>query len=247
MGINEQLYSVYHDLDQDIYQTIKEENEKILNRNDKAAYPLFIKSTKEYEEADVKLMIFGKETNGWGGIYGSDDEKYVEDIIGEYDNFFCSKYCYNYGGQFWNMIKYFIESLKSQNKEKKIEYLWNNIVKMGKDSKGFPYNWYNDIIKPCFNELIIKEINILKPDFIVFFTGPNSSNGPYDTVLNEVFNNSQRKSVEGFSESELCEIEIQNIKKAFRTYHPTRLLYNNKKRQYKEYIQKIIGEINNNI
>jgi hypothetical protein len=63
MDLNGELYSIYWNLDQDIYGTIKEKNEQISNEKDKSAYPLFIRSTKEYEEADVKLMIFGKETN----------------------------------------------------------------------------------------------------------------------------------------------------------------------------------------
>jgi hypothetical protein len=246
MDFNEELYGIYHELDQEIYKIIVEKNTQIENEANKAAYPLFIRTTKEYDEADVKIMIFGKETNGWGkGVYGNDDKKYVDDIINDYDDFFNTKYCYQYGGQFWNMVKYVIECLKSKNKNKKIEYLWNNLVKMGKNGKGFPYIWYNDVIKPYFNEVILKEITILKPDFIIFFTGPNSTNGPYDTVLNEVFNNPHRKPIEGFVEDELCEIEIPCVKKAFRTYHPTFLLHNNKNRSYKEYMQKIIDEIIN--
>jgi hypothetical protein len=141
------------------------------------------------------------------------------------------------------MIKYFIQSLKDQNKDRTIEYLWNNLIKMGKTVKGFPYNWYNDIIKPYFNELILKEINILNPDFIIFFTGPNSTNGSYDRALDEVFNNPRREPIEGFGKDELCEIKTPNVKKSFRTYHPTFLLRNNKNRSYKEYIQKIVNEI----
>jgi hypothetical protein len=136
--------------------------------------------------------------------------------------------------------------LQERNKDKKIEYLWNNIIKLGKNNeKGFPQNWYDyDIIKQNFNEIILKEITILKPDFIVFFTGPND---PYDKVLNDIFNNPVRISVEGFSERELCGLKIKNVKKAFRTYHPTYLLRNNRKRPYEEYIEKIINEISSNM
>ena len=163
--------------------------------------------------------------------------------MGEYDEFFRTKYCYKYGGQFWNMVKYFINEIIIKNKEKKIGYLWNNLVKAGKDSKGFPWNWYEEIIKPNFNKLILKEIDILKPDYIVFFTGPNSSNGPYDNVLDHIFSNPNRKKVSGFNDNELCEIEIKNVKKSFRTYHPTYLLRNNKERPYKDFIKKIVDEI----
>jgi hypothetical protein len=247
MDLNTELYRLYYDFDQDIYETVKEKNNDILNEKDKLVYPLFIRSTKEYDEADIKLMIFGKETNGWIGIFGDDDKKYVDDILDSYEDFFSTKWCYNHNGQFWYVVKYFIGLLKKKNKDKNVEYLWNNLVKLGKNGIGFPNKGYENIVKPYFNELIPKEINIVKPDFIIFFSGPNSINGPYDTVLDEVFNNPKRKLVGNFKISELCEIEIPVVRKAFRTYHPTFLLHNNKKRSYKEYIKKLVDEITNNI
>jgi hypothetical protein len=247
MDIYEELYKLYHDFDDKIYGLIKDKNKLIKNKKDKLVYPLFIYPTDEYINADVKIIIFGKETNGWYGIYGSNDDVDVCSIMDNYNDFFGTKYCYTYGGQFWNMIKYLINKIKEDKKEKKIGYLWNNLIKAGIDGKGFPWNWYKEIIEPNFNELIPRELEILKPDFIIFFTGPNSSNGPYDSVLDRIFGKPNRNKIKGFSNNELCEIEIHNVIKSFRTYHPTYLLRNNKKKPYKIYIEKIVEEISKSI
>ena len=252
MDFYSELKEIYDEVDDKIYGIVKEKNNLIKNRKNKLVYPLFIHPTDEYINSDIKIMIFGKETNGWYGIYGEDVNKDVESIMGEYNEFFGTKDCYKRGGQFWKMFKYLINEINKNNKEKKIGYLWNNLVKAGKDSKGFPRNWYEEIIKPYFNKLILKEIDILKPDYIVFFTGPNSSNGPYDNVLNNIFrkpdgSKPNRKEINGFTERELCEIEIKNVKKSFRTYHPTYLLRNNKQKPYKDFIKKIVDEISTSI
>jgi hypothetical protein len=235
MDMNKELFSLYSGLD--IYKLIDDYNSKFSDEAENTAYPLFLKANETYINSDVKLLIFGKETNGWGGTYGSG--VCVDDITNVYDEFFNSGDCYAYGGQFWNGIKYFMNLLQEKNKDKKISYLWNNIVKIGYDKEGFPYNFYENIVKPYLNNIITKEIEILKPDFVLFFTGPNSDNGPYDNVLNEVFNNPQRKPVDGFTERQLCEIVIPNVKKSFRTYHPNYLYRNN----IDTYFEKIINEI----
>jgi hypothetical protein len=41
---------------------------------------------------------------------------------------------------------------------------------MGVNKKGFPYALYENIVKENFNRIIREEIDILKPDYIVFFT-----------------------------------------------------------------------------
>jgi len=75
--------------------------------------------------------------------------------------------------------------------------------------------WYEEITRPYFNPLILREIEILRPDYLVFFTGPDS-----DRYISDIFGNPAKKPVAGFSEGELCEFVIPNVKKAVRTYHP---------------------------
>jgi hypothetical protein len=239
MDINKELFSLYSGVD--IYKLVDDYNNKLSNDEEKTACPLFLQANERYMNADIKLLIFGQETNRWNGIYGRGIS--VECITSVYDGFFNSGNCYIHGGQFWNGIKHVMELLREKNKGKKIDFLWNNIVKMGYNGKGkkFPYKFYENIIKPHLNNLIIKEIEILKPDFILFLTGPD-----YDHVLNDIFGNPQRKSVDGFTEEQLCEIVIPNVKKSIRTYHPHSLCRKGKK-DMDNYYEKIINEITEKI
>ena len=68
--INEQLLELYNGLD--ILTIIDNFNNNLENEDDGAVYPLLLKSYEEYETADIKVMIFGKENNGW--------EPYPEEI-----------------------------------------------------------------------------------------------------------------------------------------------------------------------
>lgn len=247
--IQAELYNLYTQVTtEEILHKVKEKNLKLPD-NEKSTDPLFINVTESYLNADIRLMIFGQETNGWGGgEFSEDNELDVIEILIDgdgnnpdcmgYRGFFSEKFCYKYGGQYWNMVKRFIIDLQTDNQDKKIDYIWNNLIKMGKKGISFPNYWYDDIIKKYFNNLVIKEIDILKPDFIVFFSGPN-----YDKYLNDIFGNPLKKLVAGFNEPELCEIEIPNIKKAFRTYHPQFLYRDNQNRPYSEYLQTIFKEI----
>jgi len=231
MEKNNKLYTLYSKLD--VFGLVDEHNKSVKVRAKKAVFPLFIKTNESYEKADKKIMIFGQETNRWGGIYGTGIT--VEEILDKYENFFNTKCCYSYAGQFWNGVKHFINSYKKKNSDISVDYLWNNIVKMGIDNKGFPYAFYENIVKPNLNQLINKEIEILKPDNIIFFTGPN-----YDEIIDDVFNKPDRIEIQGYTKRELCEIKITNVKKAIRTYHPNYLYRNDIDKYYKTIIKEFM-------
>ena len=246
MKFYDELLGIYNEVYSRVYDKIVEKNKQIAEPNNKLVSPLFIYPSDEYNNADIKLMIFGQETNRW---HTPEADESVEKIMETYNKFFwcVPPECYNkrkHGGPFWDTIKHLTDRLQNQNKDKKIGHIWNNLIKIGKHGNGFPwmYNCYSDIIKPYFNELIIKEIEILKPDFIVFFSGPN-----YDWILSDIFKNVNKKLIQEFRERQLCEIELldfPNIKKSLRTYHPKFLFKSNRKRPKEDFIKKIIDEIN---
>jgi hypothetical protein len=237
MNINDQLFSLYEEAD--IVSKLVNYNNNLGKDNDKGTSPLLLKSYEEYEKADVKIIVFGKETNGWVDPEGGNPNS----IMASYENFFKKGNC-TYRGQFWNLTKMIIRMIRKELGDKSVHYLWNNIVKTGKKSgKGFPRKIYTELLKENINKIIPMEIDILKPDFIIFFTGPNSTNGPYDNVLNDVFSSPKRISTDGFNTNELCEIVLKNVMKSFRLYHPVKLLYNNRKIKYMDYFNKILKEI----
>jgi hypothetical protein len=69
MPQNPLLTSLYSTLS--ISKPVDAYNTQTTDTAEKAACPLFIKSTEGYENASKKLMIFGQETNGWLSPYSS--------------------------------------------------------------------------------------------------------------------------------------------------------------------------------
>jgi len=57
---------------------------------EQVTHPLLICTHTEYEEAKLKLMFFGQETNDWGGEWQTED---IDGLLKMYHDFFCSGYC----------------------------------------------------------------------------------------------------------------------------------------------------------
>ena len=190
---------------------------------------LVVDNEEIYQSADIKIMIFGQETNGW-----YEEDNTIEGIFNGYDTFFNNGKCYKYGGQFWNGFNRFIQSLQHKYPDKTIKPIWNNIVKIGcSDRKGFPPNYIYDIEKQCFS-VIKEEIEILKPNIILFFTGPN-----YDRIISDIFGELPYKALTPFSERQISRVQLDSVPFAFRTYHPNYLWRN----EIDKYFDRIIEEI----
>ena len=198
----------------------------------KPAKPLLLCVDEEgiYENADIKVMIFGQETNGWC----SEGEKSVDEIVQTYFDFYHTDYCFTYGGQFWNGIKRFKKLFDQKFENKKNSFLWNNIIKVGKlDDKGFPPDEIYEVEKLEFN-LIKSEIEILKPDVLIFLTGPN-----YDSVIKDSLGDYTQTALPNSSERQLSKINVLGKENCFRTYHPNYLWRND----IDDYFQTLINEI----
>lgn len=178
---------------------------------------LSVKEEDKYLNADLRVMIFGQETNDWGGDFTNNIE-YIKSI---YDDFFSSRHCFKYGGQFWNGINRFLKMLELQYPDKSIEFMWNNVVKIGKSGKrGKPPENIYQIERQNF-QVIEEEIKILKPNLIVFLSGPY-----YDYIINEQLNITEYQKINGYDQRQIARINIKNIDFTFRTYHPNYLWRN---------------------
>ncbi|WP_210516109.1 hypothetical protein [Hymenobacter terricola] len=211
--INEKLHALYASKWQNLVSGMK----SILqddNREATPASPLLIKIDDEnaYEQADIKLMIFGQETNRWYESFHGD----MDAIIGYYDEFFNEGQYLSYHGHFWNGVLRFFELLKSKYPGKSIYLVWNNIAKIGKDEGiGFPPDDIHEVEREHFS-VIQEEIAILKPTLALFLTGPR-----YDSVIEEIFGQTSFNQVnDNFSSRQLASLSLPNIVIALRTYHP---------------------------
>lgn len=250
---------------------------KWYERNVKPAAPLLIELEEDpevpgrypYEEADIRVMIFGRETNNWhDGNRQKDAKTYTEygtynfhlqtndDILAEIrgkhtdadgNNLPEAKDCNgltdiyidylyrreedgpNKGERIrkgkapftkWNYD--FIDALQARLGSKRVEFVWNNLFKIGKgnigsSARGESPAFIRDIEKEYF-DVIRQEIEILNPDIIIF--APLNA----DNVIMDKFGltNEQFQTINN-NLPELRRIEIPGIKYAARTIHPSGL------------------------
>lgn len=196
--------------------------------NNQLSNPLLlnIKDEGKYRNADIKVMIFGQETNSWEGDLGS---KSIDDLMNTYADFFGNEKCYTYGGQFWNSNRHYIRTLKEKFPNKKIEVVWNNIVKFGKVNKpGAPTNSLVNLQKELF-PVIKSEMEILQPDLVIFFTGPN-----YDKYITLEWEEVKFEKLANWNKKKLVKLKHYLLPEAtYRTYHPN-YLYRSGKAFYSE-------------
>ncbi len=231
--VNKRLKLLYEEFMPDLSSLIQNVN-KGLSTDNKATNPLLIKADGNYINAKVKIMFFGQETNYWhtemdgtGQFHGE-----IEPLLKLYERFYIKENCYSFGGQFWNGVNRFKKLLKS-SKNVDFGFIWNNVVKIGKCGKGTPNNEIIDIQQKFF-KVIEKEIDILKPDYLVFFSGPN-----YDYLIKKMIVPVITKPIKGFKERQLCKLESSLEIKTYRTYHPNYLWRNN----INKYFKAIINEM----
>jgi hypothetical protein len=127
--------------------------------------------------------------------------------------------------------------LESKFPGKMISYVWNNIIKMGKKSTaGCPPDYIYDIEQEHFC-VVKEELDILKPDVILFHTGPD-----YDARIENKLGELTFEPFPSYDERELAKIKLPYTDFAYRTYHP-RFLFMQGKGTIEAYYQAIIDDI----
>jgi len=231
MEINKELNLLY----QSKWELISKNLQEVLVSESvvKPTNPLLLKIGDEhrYLKSDIRLMILGQETNDWGGNFGGNIE-YIQSI---YDEFFNTGRCFSYGGQFWNGIGRFLTLIKQKYPNKSIEFVWNNVVKIGKsNAKGIPPHAMYKIEQELFS-VLEREVDILKPNLILFLSGPN-----YDGFLRDQFPSISFEEIKGFATRQLTHVKIHQVDYSFRTYHPNYLW----RKGINNYFNAILEQIN---
>ena len=217
------------------------EKRRLDNTKEQPAYPLLLKINEEnYRNADLRIMIFGQETNSWEHEVSSElipmnqsidfTEQTVNAFMDYYRLFLNNKLTQKgIKSPFWNAHNKIYENLTGR----KVDIVWNNIYKIGNKLKD--HNRPHESIRQMENasfDVISNEIEILKPDVLVFFTGPN-----YEARVNKKFHINETNEISGVPIRELAKISIANEILAYRTYHPGYL-----QRKETDYLKLIINE-----
>ena len=174
--------------------------------DDDIAGPLLMSPNKIYQNQSKKLLIIGQQTNWWE--YNIND---IDKQMKSYEGFNVGENYY--ASPFWNIIR----KLELVLGNDKCSCTWTNLNKFDLDS-GRPYGNYELEISKL-DSILIKEIQILKPDICVFFTGPS-----FDGRLKSIFDNILFTKVDNWGINQLSKLTHPNLPKlSFRTHHPKSL------------------------
>lgn len=211
----------------------------------KLSAPLLVHPAERWVESDTRILVVGQETNGWGAGTESDKsidsppvfslDKFLEVgnsidvLLRGYLQFEFALNTPYYGSPFWRAFREFRTQFDRSVDGIESSVLWTNIFRMNIDGvkgskSGSVYNnttwdeFYK--VQELNRHILSKEIEILKPEAIVFFTGPN-----YDIELEAEF---QGVSFQRFGDREvrtvaLLEHEDFSDAVALRAYHPNYL------------------------
>lgn len=185
-----------------------------------------------YVDADLKVMVFGRETNSWKGdcddfgtppspVFSSDVS--MEAVMGIYEEFYATYYhdgTFNFRGPRYGTFHYgfnrFALLLNAALPDKRVAYVWNNLVKIGKaDGKGFCGAEIYALEREHFS-VIQEEINILKPDLLLFLTGT------YDERIRDNWPDASFSALSSYAENEVARVISSEFSvPAYRTNHPS--------------------------
>ena len=189
-----------------------------------------------WTDADLKVMVFGQEALNWP-IPVSDDGTQIQsdDFVELYQRFYSDNYKGDYflkdsdnhlaKNKFFSMgfngimsgIKDFV--LDKQYPGKKAAYLWNNISKLSVGGRYGVSKEIHELEKKYFH-VIPQEIEITKPDVLIFLTGPGQN-----TYYNYIKENFKVKGspipLAGNDVNAVAKHDIEGISLAYKTYHPT--------------------------
>lgn len=188
---------------------------------------LRVDDCQEYEEADLKIMIFGQDMSD-GSWYKYDRQSSLEDCmnniktfrntIGAVDKETQKRQNRGFGGG----VNRFINLLRKAMPECKIQFIWNDLVKIGRNIESNQNREKLETVEKEHFNVIIDEINCLQPDYIIFMTGPTEF---WESRLREKLKlSSPYIQCPGFSLKQLSLVILGDscpgVKSAFRTYHP---------------------------
>ena len=227
-----QLYSRYWDgMIQNIYKPNMETEHA-------CSYPLLIQVTPLYQNASKRIMFCGQETQVWGIEHPNPETTHPQDLLSIYNNFVnknnrgetLKKPGYN--SPYWNFQWRIIQ------KNPNVGYVFQNVVKIGKQTNAGCDDVIYNATKQYF-PVWREELNILKPDLIVFLTGPN-----YDKRIQEVvgsFVTEHISGVDGLLDKII--FDDKTMPMAIRTNHPRNLQQNKKYFAMSDAISDIIARL----
>lgn len=195
------------------------------------AMPFLVVPTNEYCASERKIMIVGQETDSWGGeVYDFPEEQTPDNVMNVYDRFVNRG---GYNSPYWDFIREIKDTAPSNT-----NFVINNVVKIGKKSDVGCDDNINTLTLQYFH-LFQDELKILKPDMILFLTGPY-----YDHRIKAAFGEFKLdKVISELGTRKFAKIQFvdNEMPTAYRCYHPAYLRRSRNFARYLEIISNIIN------
>ena len=169
--------------------------------------PLVIDAPPEYEAAQVRLMIVGQETLGWGESIAPtrDSEDILETLRDWYRDF--DRGARYRATPFWQAAHQLFTTLNPSATAR--AFIWSNLYKMDVGGRRPPVDREAEINDA---HILQTEVMALRPEVVVFFTGPQYDRRLIDCFPNATFTQISRT---------LARVAHPTLPLlSFRTYHP---------------------------
>jgi len=179
--------------------------------------PLLVVVPPGYVQSRVRLMIVGQETLGWGESDWDPSTHYGrEKLYSWYEDFDLAHGRRERGSPFWQAA-YKLEAALNPDGPSR-SFLWTNVVPVSQDVSGTGRFGPPDSAvarSACGANLLPIEVDVTRPDAIVFFSGKSR-----DVYLKESFPNTTLAELDPLV-GELGNMPNEVV--AYRTEHPRRL------------------------
>ena len=176
--------------------------------------PFLVKTNEQYEVAKPRVVVVGQETNGWLGLYKEFlDRNTIIDALSTYESFDFGRMYNSTFFQYFDRIRNSIFGANATKDSRKV-ILWLNLFKF----------FHGSMIRSPHLEAVLnlqadvfqQELKLLKPDVVIFLTGPN-----YDCIIRRFYPNVLPKPLEVYSERQVAQLVHRDLPSlTFRTYHP---------------------------
>lgn len=198
--------------------------------------PLLLKISDKWEQSSNRILIIGQETGSWKFERpGENSIKNLEDFLRGNDSIakmvrlyqdfnFSAGSPKNFNSPFWQAFRK-IRGCFDVSKSKDFNdtsALWTNLFKMDLDGGSVIKNKNilgKEIVSELSKQLFLKEIALLQPTAVIFFTGPYLEKHLISYIPDIIFSPSNN-----FRSHPVCKLSSSVLPQAsWRTYHPAYL------------------------
>ncbi|MEP6737968.1 MAG: hypothetical protein ABJA70_20750, partial [Chryseolinea sp.] len=168
--------------------------------------PLLMSPNTLYERQKYKLLVVGREADGWDREVNHLDKQmdtYRRFNVGQYHD----------PSPFWTLTRKVESSLGNEL----YSCAWTTISKFDGNVSGRP-NDHEKAVK-AFDQLLFKEVDIINPEICLFFTGP-----AFDDRIAEIFKGVKFNEVGIWRLRQFCRLSHPSLPAhSYRIYHPNYL------------------------